>query len=274
MIELGSTNNVRAAQGFVDYIGTKGFVGALRQGEQGHVIIGVAPEHFHQVQPLWQEFQAQPDHPRYADAAWQNGRTDSGLVYSGTKLNLLQRFNQLSLLVKGVSILSILIYALFLLGQFTEIFPLLQFNPAQPLSWLTPSIVHFSALHIIFNVLWWLTLGPAIERQTSKLTLLSVFILGSLVSSWAQYLMVGPNFGGLSGVVYAQVGFCWIYPLLAKTKPMMTKGMIGFLLLWLAFGFTDTFFMPMANWAHLGGLLSGILIAVFMALSGNSKKAT
>ncbi len=273
MIELGSTNNVRAAQGFVDYIGTQGFHGALKAGENGHVIIGVAPEHFHQVQPLWQEFQQQPNHPRYVDAAWESGRTDSGLVYGGPKLNLVSRFNQLSLLVKSVSIASILIYALFLLGQFSDIFPILQFKANQPLSWLTPSIVHFSAIHLIFNVLWWVTLGPAIEKQTSKLTLVSVFVLGSLVSSWAQFIMVGPNFGGLSGVVYALVGFCWIYPILAKTPAMMTKGMIGFLLLWLAFGFTDTFFIPMANWAHLGGLLSGIVIAVFMAF-GITKKAT
>ncbi|MFY8274364.1 rhomboid family intramembrane serine protease GlpG [Pseudoalteromonas sp. SSDWG2] len=272
MIELGSTNNVRAAQGFVDYIGTHGFRGALKAGENGHVIIGVAPEHFHQVQPLWQEFQNQPEHPRYLDAAWETGRTDSGLVYGGQKLNLVSRFNKLSLLVKSISIASIIIYALFLLGQFSDIFPILQFKAHQPLSWLTPSIVHFSAIHLIFNVLWWLTLGPAIEQQTSKVTLLSVFIIGSVVSSWAQFLMVGPNFGGLSGVVYALVGFCWIYPYLAKTPMMLSKSMIGFLLLWLAFGFTDML-IPMANWAHLGGLASGMIIAVVMALGG-TKKAT
>ncbi|KJY96635.1 MULTISPECIES: rhomboid family intramembrane serine protease GlpG [Pseudoalteromonas] len=273
MIELGSTNNVRAAQGFIDYLSTQGLHGELKPAQQGHVIIAVDPEHFHAVQPLWNEFKTEPNHPRYSDAAWQSGRTDSGLVYSGNKLNLWQRFNGLSLLVKSVSIISVIIYALFLLGQFSHIFPLLQFKASQPLSWITPAVVHFSAIHLIFNVLWWLTLGPAIERQTSKLTLLSVFLLGSLASAWAQYTMVGPNFGGLSGVVYAQVGFCWIYPLLAKTKPMMTKAMIGFLLLWLVFGFTDTFFMPMANWAHLGGLVSGIVLALVMAFGSNKKAA-
>ena len=261
MIELGSTNNVRAAQGFIDYIKSQGYEGALKGGDNGHVIIGVAEEHFHQVRPLWEEFQQQPDHPKYSDAAWQVGRTDSPLVYGGNKLNLLERFFALSFLTKFIAVVSVVVYVLFLLGQFSSLFPMLQFHPEQPLTWLTPSIVHFSAVHIIFNLLWWVTLSPSIEKYSSKWTLLGLFVVGSLVSSWAQYIVVGPNFGGLSGVVYALVGFCWLYPQIAKTPAILSNAMFGFLLLWLALGFSDFAPMPMANWAHLGGLLSGVVIA-------------
>jgi len=262
MIELGSLTNPRAAQGFIDYLKSQGLSGQIRT-EDGHtLVISVAPEDFHTVQPLWNEFAKNPNHERYQQASWQVGTTQSPLKYQGQSLNLVARFKALSWLNQGVSILSIVVYVAFLFGAFEPIYMALQFNPASPLTWLTPAIVHFSAMHIVFNLIWWVSLGDNIEKQCGKSSLIGLFLVTALISNWAQYLMVGPNFGGLSGVVYGLLGFCWIYSALNPKQPaLVTTAIVGFMLVWLVLGFADVLFVGMANWAHLGGLVSGMAFA-------------
>lgn len=87
MIELGSLNNPRAAQGFIDYLKSQGLQGQLSSSDGSNVIISVAPEHFHKVQPLWDEFVKNPNHARYQQASWDVGNTQSGLTYQGQSLN-------------------------------------------------------------------------------------------------------------------------------------------------------------------------------------------
>ncbi|MBB1333706.1 MULTISPECIES: rhomboid family intramembrane serine protease GlpG [Pseudoalteromonas] len=262
MIELGSINNPRAAQGFIDYIKSQGLQGELRSQDGKTVIICVAPEHFHQAQPLWQAFVENPNHARYQEASWQVGSTQSPLSYQGHDLNLKARFKALSWLNQTVTLLCVGIYIAFLLGGFESIYSVLQFKPNQPLTWLTPAIVHFTAVHLVFNIMWWIMLGDGIEKLSGKSTLVGLFLVTALFSNWAEFIMVGPNFGGLSGVVYGLLGFCWIHRALNPQQPaLVTNGIIGFMLIWLVLGFADMLFVSMANWAHLGGLLSGMAYA-------------
>jgi GlpG protein len=272
MIELGSLNNPRAAQGFIDFLKSQGLEGQLRTTDGTTVIISVVPEHFHQVQPLWAEFTQNPNHQRYQQASWDVGNTQSTLSYQGQSLNLMARFKALSWLNQTVSILSIVIYLAFLLGGFEAIYTVLQFKATQPLSWLTPALVHFSAMHIVFNLIWWMSLGDNIEKQCGKLSLVGLFLVTALISNWAQYLMIGPNFGGLSGVVYGLLGYCWIYSFLNPKQPaLVSTAIVGFMLIWLVLGFADVLFIGMANWAHLGGLISGMAYA-FTANLFNTKR--
>ncbi|MFY8326383.1 rhomboid family intramembrane serine protease GlpG [Pseudoalteromonas sp. ZZD1] len=262
MIELGSINNPRAAQGFIDYIKSQGLSGELHSSDGQNVIICIAPEHFHQAQPLWREFVENPNHARYQDASWQVGNTQSPLSYQGQSLNLKERFKALSWLNQTVTLLCVGIYIAFLLGGFESIYGVLQFNPNQPLTWLTPAIVHFSAIHLIFNIIWWISLGDGIEKLAGKSTLIGLFLVTALFSNWAEYLMVGPNFGGLSGVVYGLLGYCWIYRTLNPQQPaLVSNAVIGFMLIWVILGFGNMLPVNMANWAHLGGLLSGMAYA-------------
>lgn len=262
MIELGSLNNPRAAQGFIDYLKSQGLDGHLHSTDGSHVIISVSEDHFHQVQPLWAEFTQNPGHSRYQQASWSVGSTQSPLKYQGQSLNLKARFKALSWLNQSVSVLSIVIYVAFLLGGFESIYSALQFNPSYPLTWFTPALVHFSAIHIVFNLIWWISLGDNIEKQCGKLSLIGLFFITALISSWAQYLIVGPNFGGLSGVVYGLLGYCWIHSFLNPEKPaLVSTSIVGFMLVWLVLGFADVLFVGMANWAHLGGLVSGMAFA-------------
>ncbi len=75
---------------------------------------------------------------------------------------------------------------------------------------VTPVFMHGGFLHILFN-LWWLKdLGTMIEHRQSTGFLVGFFFVCAITSNVAQYLLVGPYFVGMSGVVYGLFGYIWI----------------------------------------------------------------
>ncbi|MCF6435879.1 MULTISPECIES: rhomboid family intramembrane serine protease GlpG [Pseudoalteromonas] len=262
MILLGTHNNPRAVQGAVDYFKTQGISVSLRSSDGVNVEVWVPEAYQEKAETLWQDFVTNPHDRKYADASWQSGQTNSALIYSGSELNIWQRFSALHWFLKLIFVLCLIVFSSFYLFDANAIFANLQFKPDAPLSWITPALLHFGALHLVFNLSWWLHLGHQIVQRTGARYLFVLFIVSSLVSNWAQFLMVDSRFGGLSGVVYALLGFAWIYSVKHPTQePIVGKPIVGFMLLWMIFGFTELFFISMANWAHLFGLLSGMLIA-------------
>ncbi|HEV8076860.1 MAG TPA: rhomboid family intramembrane serine protease, partial [Marinobacter sp.] len=130
---------------------------------------------------------------------------------------------------------------------------------------ITPDFLHFSWTHIIFNsvMLWFL--GSQIEFIDGRTRLLVLALVASVLSNGLQYLVTGPLFGGLSGVVYAIMGYCWLSQ---RRLPrfQFPSALITFALAWMVLGFTPLPFMlgmgNMANEAHLGGCVAGLLVAV------------
>lgn len=74
----------------------------------------------------------------------------------------------------------------------------------------TPALLHAGLFHILFNLLWFVFLGRQIESRIGfwKFLILIAFI--AAVSNTAQYLMSGPAFLGLSGVVLGLAGFIYM----------------------------------------------------------------
>ena len=84
---------------------------------------------------------------------------------------------------------------------------------------MTPVFLHFGWLHITFNCLWLWELGALVEQRLGALVLLGLVVLCGAGSNIAQHLWSGPSlFGGMSGVVYALLGFCWIYNMLLPDR--------------------------------------------------------
>lgn len=266
MVLLVTLDNPRLAQGFSDYLTSIGITNQLQAHSAMSISILVSEVDLRAAQEELKAFLQNPHHDKYSSASWQVGTTESGLVYSGKKLNLFTRFLKLNWLIQSVSLVSTLIYIGFMFGGFSILFEYLQFTPTVPHTWLSPALTHFSAMHLIFNLMWWIYLGNKIHLELGLKALVTVFIVTSITSHWAQFLMVDANFGGLSGVVYGVLGFCWLY---GHNHPYsqlkMQPAVVGFMLIWLVFGFMDLLFISMANWAHLGGLLSGMLLGVIFS---------
>ncbi|KZN52549.1 rhomboid family intramembrane serine protease GlpG [Pseudoalteromonas luteoviolacea] len=262
---LGSFSDPRAVQGAVDYLRTLGVESQLHSEDGRTVSVWVQEQDLLTAQAIWQEFLDNPYHEKYSNASWQVGETDGVLKYQGTQLNLFQRFVRLNWLVQVVTIIALLVYISFYFFTPSAVFEALKFDINHPWSWLTPAFMHFGAVHLLFNLSWWVFLGNQIVNRAGFIILLSLFTVSALLSNWAQFLLVDENFGGLSGVVYAQMGFCWIYSYLNKDEQaILSKPMIGFMLVWMILGFTDVLFISMANWAHLVGLLTGMSLAAMM----------
>jgi GlpG protein len=136
---------------------------------------------------------------------------------------------------------------------------------------LTPVFLHFGLFHVLFNSLWMWDFGRRLELGLGGRRYFYFFLISAVVSNFAQYLWSGAIiFGGMSGVVYALVGFVWIRQRLAP-HPLFAVPMsiIGFMLAWLVLcmtGIVDNFIDgSIANAAHAGGLVIGMLLG---ALSG------
>ena len=123
---------------------------------------------------------------------------------------------------------------------------------------VTPIFLHFTILHILFNMLWLKDLGSMIEGRLGTLQLLTFVVVMGAVSNVAQYYFSGPAFGGMSGVVYGLLGYVWMR---GKFDPgsglFLHQSTVTMMLIWLVFGFTNI--LPMANMCHAAGLASGVV---------------
>ena len=128
---------------------------------------------------------------------------------------------------------------------------------------VSPMFIHFGVLHLAMNSLWYWELGRRIEARQGGWVLLGLSLLFGLLSNLAQFWFGGPSlFGGLSGVLYGLLGYCWIFQLLAPTPAYaLPRGVLAMMLIWLVVclsGVIDTLgFGSIANAAHVGGLAAG-----------------
>ncbi len=128
---------------------------------------------------------------------------------------------------------------------------------------LTPIFLHLSLMHIIFNMLWFRDLGYLIEHRFGQHDLLKIIIISGLISNFLQYAVSGPAFGGMSGVLYALLGYIWIYKkIVSNFDYSLPKRDIGLMIGWLFLCMTGLL-GPIANTAHAGGLFSGMLYALY-----------
>lgn len=128
-------------------------------------------------------------------------------------------------------------------------------------------LLHFGILHLVFNAAFIYLLGRSVEQREGAVTLLALVAITSMVALVSEYAVQGPQIiGGLSGGVYGLAGYC-----LLRTAPnnqrlyALPPGLMFMLLLNLALGFLGVLDAllgaAVANYAHLGGLLSGLLLA-------------
>lgn len=135
----------------------------------------------------------------------------------------------------------------------------------EPWRIVTPIFLHFGVLHLVFNMLMLISMGSRVERAIGPLRYGGLVLALAVFSNLAQGLMVPLHtFGGMSGVVYGIFGFIWIQMSRAPSRGLAVDGLTSFIMMaWFFAGFTSQFNMGgagVANHAHAGGLLMGLLI--------------
>ena len=123
----------------------------------------------------------------------------------------------------------------------------------------TPIFLHFTILHLLFNMLWLKDLGSMIESRQGSWRLTALIVVIAALSNVGQYYMEGPRFGGMSGVVYGLLGYIWIR---GKFDPasgyFLPRWIIVMMMGWFVLCFVGV--IPnIANTAHGVGLLVGAI---------------
>jgi GlpG protein len=122
----------------------------------------------------------------------------------------------------------------------------------------TPALMHGDVLHLIFNLYWLWMLGSMVENRIRTARYAGLVLFLGVGSNIVQYQWNGPLFLGLSGIVYGLLGYAYMR---GRTDPGSGMGVHEttwvFMLGWMVLGFTGL--MSMANGAHVGGLVLGVL---------------
>lgn len=139
----------------------------------------------------------------------------------------------------------------------------------------TPIFLHANILHLLFNMLWFWLLGKMIEENMKPFHFLCFLSFAALITNSLQYLMTGPFFMGISGVVAAMAGYIWVrkrsapweyYPISKTTINILGIYIFGLVLLQIIVFFLRISHIlqldiNMANTAHLSGVLIGLGLA-------------
>lgn len=150
----------------------------------------------------------------------------------------------------------------------------------------TPIFLHANLLHLVFNMIWVISLGSMIELRTRALRYLLLIFAIATISNTAQYLVSGPAFLGISGVICGMAGFVttrqrlapwesyplphqayqflifWVWLLIALSGAMLFLALQGV-----------TFAIGFGNTAHVSGLLAGKILGRFSFFSSAKQPA-
>lgn len=266
MLMITSFSNPRVAQAFVDYMATQGIILTIQQHTQTDVWLADETQ-ASRVNAELARFLENPGDPRYLAASWQSGQTDSGLHYQRFPflVTLRERAGPFTLLLMAACIIVFIIMSVVgdqsvMIALAWPYDPSLQFDVWR---YFTHALMHFSVMHILFNLLWWWYLGGIVEKRLGSGKLIVITLISALLSGYVQHKFSGPWFGGLSGVVYALMGYAWLR---GERDPesgiYLQRGLITFALIWLIAGWFDLFGMSIANGAHVTGLAVGLAMAL------------
>lgn len=141
---------------------------------------------------------------------------------------------------------------------------------------VTPIFLHFGLLHLIFNCLWLLQLGPLLEQTFGR----SRFLLLYLTSGVAGFLVSiayriasghgGGIGGGASGVVFGLIAAALVVGYLRRGpgSEIYRQGLVK----WALYGIIFSLLPGVDLAAHLGGGLGGGLLALVLAPEGQARR--
>lgn len=249
------------AQMLMDYLRSRGLDCRLDETDVGYAVV-LLNENQHQLaQDEVARFLREPNHPRYREASWENSQPAKfGLSKDGLFTELFLQIQPFMLCIFVACLAIFLIQFIFpaVIPSFLFAWP---WEGGQVWRLITPAFLHFSWLHLIFNLAWWWYLASRMEQRYGMAKLIILFCAAAVIPNILQAMLVGPAFGGLSGVTYSLLGYLWLKERnqASDTSQSVSDGLFIFVVGWLVLGFTGVFGLNAANFAHLGGLMIGLV---------------
>ena len=222
-----------------------------------------------QILQATEDFLRNPLDQKYRASSWQTGDLQNNdnlrAMFNPQRASFWLHAEKITALI---TLVCVLVYGAMYLGAAEWIgewfhFPAEEVERNELWRYLSHTLVHLSPLHILFNLSWWWIFGGAIERECGSKKLFQIYLLSGLISGVAQYLVAGPWFFGLSGVVYAVLGYVFVADkFAAQPRFDLPSGFLSMLLVGIALGFAGPLVdVNIGNSAHIAGLLTGCAIA-------------
>ncbi len=128
-------------------------------------------------------------------------------------------------------------------------------------------------MHLLFNMMWIFTLGPLMERGIGTAKTVLFFAATGFISSAISCAISEVPGVGMSGIVYALVGFMWTaWPRWTGFLEKFNGQTVKLLIFWqlICFVLTATGAYNVGNAAHISGMIYGALIGKW-ACMGNER---
>ena len=294
---LASLADQDQASRFGDYLLTLGIENSVEQGASGWQVWVADDDKIEAAKRELEQFQANPNDPRYVSAGRSADRLRTQQVKAARRraenfVDVRTQWARSAGAFKPVTVILIVISCVVgiatMLGKRPERLSGLRISaqdiepvatrvgPVMGMHWplrelteirqgqvwrlLTPIFIHYGILHLVFNMFWLRDLGFMIEGQKGAWWLVILVLVIGIPSNLAQYVMAGPWFGGMSGVVYGLFGYVWM-----KGKFSPHEGMalhphtVFYMVVWFVLCFTGLV-GHIANTAHAVGLIVGVVI--------------
>ncbi len=291
---IGSLQNEDAARVFADHLLTLEIASSLRKGKDGWGVWAINEDRLAEAKKEFELYLANPNDERYGkagleakqlrkeekikDKTFQKNFVEMAETWSPPALSAKRCPITIILLAASVTVAVATdfgendksrLYQTLLISSHEEaphtgrgvVHPKLE-QVRQGEAWrlFTPILIHFDVIHLVFNMLWLLVFGRMVEATRGPLLYAALVLATAAASNIAQYYWSGPGFGGMSGVGYALFG----YVLAQKTlyhdhRLQLSSQTFAMGIAWLVLCFTGIM-GPVANVAHVVGLVSGFLI--------------
>lgn len=290
MRQIGHLETESAARTFSDYLFVQGIKNQIEaERGSGWAIWVHAEEEMERARQLLTEYRAQPNDPKFEQAKkvapkLKEQEERELAAYRKKLQDRRHLFRPLTSygfgpLTFALICVSVVVYVLSKMG--TELEPImgLFISPfditGSQIRWqpglqeirhgeiwrlFTPMFIHFGPLpfHILFNMLWLRELGSMIEGRQTTWHLLILSLVIAAGSNVAQFYLSGPDFGGMSGVVYGLLGYIWIRGKFDPASGLFVhQSTVTMMIVWFFLCYTGLL-GSIANTAHAVGLVMGM----------------
>jgi GlpG protein len=286
MRQIGTINDASRAQQFAAYLISRGTACSVDASPNGIVVWVQDEDRVAVAREQLQQFLAEPDHERYRDAPRQAAAVvretqQQQAAIKRRTIKVRDRWTRPTIehCPATFGLMSLMVLVAIVTGlapeKHEDLFLKLVFSTDETLRpilsgevWrlVSPIFLHFGFMHFLFNLLYLRDFGMLVEYRIGTPKYLGMILVMAIVSNYAQFAMVGSMFGGMSGVNYGLFGYIWVRsrldPNCGYWMPSQTVTiMIGWHIL-CVLGVVP----HVANWAHGGGLVAGVVMGASVPL--------